>query len=89
MLQGVDRNWRQTSVFYLAPSLISGGGLLVNYQRSIFYIGNPNLYSKELRIIQELRTFLSSLTKKRECHGWDSNPGHSDYNADVLTTEPF
>ena len=39
--QGVDRNWRQSSVFYLTVSLISGGCLLVNSQKSNFHIGNP------------------------------------------------
>ena len=41
MLQGVDGNRRQSSVFYLTASLICGGCLLVNYQKSIFHIGNP------------------------------------------------
>ena len=45
MLQGVDGNWRQSSVFYLTASLISGGCLLVNYQKSIFHIGNPTIAS--------------------------------------------
>ena len=30
LLQGVNRNWRQSGFFYLAPSLTLGGCLLVN-----------------------------------------------------------
>ena len=42
VLQGVDGNRHQSSVFYLTASLICGGCLLVNYQKSIFSCGNPN-----------------------------------------------
>ena len=42
-LQGVNRNWHQSNVFYFTASLISGGYLLVNSQKLIFYIGNPTL----------------------------------------------
>ena len=37
-LQGVDRIWRKCSVFYLTSRLTRGGYLLVNYQKSIFYV---------------------------------------------------
>ena len=30
LLQGVNRNWHQSGLFYLAPSLTLGGCLLVN-----------------------------------------------------------
>ena len=41
VLQEGNGNRRQSSVFYLTASLICGGYLLVNYQKSIFHIGNP------------------------------------------------
>ena len=41
-LQGVDRIWRKSSVFYLTSRLTRGGYLLVNYQKSIFLCGDPN-----------------------------------------------
>ena len=41
LVEGVGRNWCQSSVFYLASSPTCGRGLLVNSQQSIFYIGNP------------------------------------------------
>ena len=40
-LEGINGNRRQSSVFYLAPSLICGEGLLVNSRRSIFHIADP------------------------------------------------
>ena len=43
VLQEGDGNRLQSSVFYLTASLICGGYLLVNYQKSIFHIGNPIL----------------------------------------------
>ena len=43
LLQGVDENRRQSSVFYLVPSLKCGVGLLANSQRSIFRIADPTL----------------------------------------------
>ena len=42
LLQGVDRNWRQTCLFYLAPGLICEGYWQVNSRRSIFRIADPN-----------------------------------------------
>ena len=41
LLQGVDKNWRQACLFYLAPGLICEGYWQVNYQRSIFRIADP------------------------------------------------
>ena len=41
MLQEGDGNRCQSSVFYLTASLMCGGYLLVNYQKSMFHIGNP------------------------------------------------
>ena len=41
MLQEGNGNRCQSSVFYLTASLMCGGYLLVNYQKSIFHIGNP------------------------------------------------
>ena len=43
MPQEVDRNQHYSRVFYMAPSLIRGGCLLVNYRWSIFHFGNPSL----------------------------------------------
>ena len=40
ILQESDGKLCQSSVFYLIASLICGGYLLVNYQKSIFHIGN-------------------------------------------------
>ena len=37
-LQGVDRIWRKSSIFYLTSRLTCGGYLLVNYQKLIFYV---------------------------------------------------
>ena len=42
LVEGVGRNWYQSSVLYLASSPTCGRGLLVNSQKSIFYIGNPS-----------------------------------------------
>ena len=42
LLQGVDRNWRQACLFYLAPGLICKGYWQVNSQRLIFRIADPN-----------------------------------------------
>ena len=36
LLQGVDRNWCQSSVFYLTSMLIGGRHLLANYYKSDF-----------------------------------------------------
>ena len=44
-LQGVDRIWRKSSIFYLTSRLTCGGYLLVNYQKSIFYVATL-LYCK-------------------------------------------
>ena len=41
LLQGVDRNWRQTCLFYLVPGLISEVYWQVNSRRSIFRIVDP------------------------------------------------
>ena len=41
LLQGVDKNWRQASFFYLAPGLICEGYWQVNSRRSIFRIVDP------------------------------------------------
>ena len=45
LLQGVDRNWRQTCFFYLAPGLICEGYWQVNSRRSIFRIADPTYVS--------------------------------------------
>ena len=42
LLQGVDKNWRQAYLFYLALGLICEGYWQVNSRRSIFRIANPN-----------------------------------------------
>ena len=42
LLQGVDRNWRQACLFYLAAGLICEGYWQVNSRRSIFRIADPN-----------------------------------------------
>ena len=42
LLQGVDNNWRQACLFYLAPGLICEGYWQVNSRRSIFRIADPN-----------------------------------------------
>ena len=41
LLQGVDKNWRQACLFYLAPGLICEGYWQVNSRRSIFRIADP------------------------------------------------
>ena len=41
LLQGVNRIWRRSAFFYMAPSLTLRGCLLVNPRRSIFYIADP------------------------------------------------
>ena len=41
MPQEVGENQRYSRVFYMAPSLIGGGCLLVNYRWLIFHFGNP------------------------------------------------
>ena len=41
LLQGVDRNWRQACIFYLAPGLICEVYWQVNSRRSIFRIADP------------------------------------------------
>ena len=46
LLQGVNRNWRQACIFYLAPGLICGGYWQVNSRRSIFHIADPNIARK-------------------------------------------
>ena len=43
MPQEVGKNQRYCRVFYMAPSLIRGGCLLVKYRWSIFHFGNPTL----------------------------------------------
>ncbi len=43
MPQEVGENQRYSRVFYMAPNLIRGGCLLVNYRWSIFHFGNPKL----------------------------------------------
>ena len=43
LLQGVDKNWRQACLFYLAPGLIFEGYWQVNSRRSIFRIADPKL----------------------------------------------
>ena len=43
MPQEVGGNQRYSRVFYMAPSLIRGGYLLVNYRWSIFHFGNPTM----------------------------------------------
>ena len=43
LLQGVDRNWRQACLFYLAPGLICEGYWQVNSRRSIFRIADPTI----------------------------------------------
>ena len=43
LLQGVNRIWRRSGLFYLAPSLTLRGGLLVNPWRSIFHIADPTV----------------------------------------------
>ena len=42
LLQGVDRNRHQTSLFYLALGLICEGYWQVNSQRLIFCIADPS-----------------------------------------------
>ena len=42
LVEGVGRNWCQSSVFYLASSPTCGTGLLDHSQKSILYIGNPS-----------------------------------------------
>ena len=42
LLQGVDRNWRQACLFYLAPGLMCEGYWQVNSRRSIFRIADPS-----------------------------------------------
>ena len=46
LLQGVDRNWRQTCFFYLAPGLICEGYWQVYSRRSIFRIADPTPVKK-------------------------------------------
>ena len=41
LLQGVDKNWRQACLFFLAPGLICEGYWQVNSRRSIFRIADP------------------------------------------------
>ena len=41
LLQGVDKNWRQACLFYLAPGLISEVYWQVNSRKSIFRIADP------------------------------------------------
>ena len=48
VLQEGDGNRHQSSVFYLTASLICGGYLLVNYQKSTFHIDNPTFVSHNL-----------------------------------------
>ena len=43
LLQGVDRNWRQACLFYLAPGLICEGYWKVNSRKSIFRIADPTI----------------------------------------------
>ena len=43
LLQGVDKNWRQACLFYLAPGLICEVYWQVNSRRSIFRIADPKL----------------------------------------------
>ena len=43
LLQGVDKNWRQACLFYLAPGLICEGYWQVNSRRSIFRIADPTI----------------------------------------------
>ena len=55
MPQEVGENQRYSRVFYMAPSLIRGGCLLVNYRWSIFHFGNPNIDSShELSALEKL-----------------------------------
>ena len=41
LLQGVDKNWRQACLFYLAPGLISEVYWQVNSRKLIFRIADP------------------------------------------------
>ena len=47
-LQGIDRIWWKSSVFYLTSRLTRGGYLLVNYQKSIILCGDPTLSCLQL-----------------------------------------
>jgi len=40
-LEEVNKNWHQSRVFLLASSVVCGGDLLVNCQKSIFHIADP------------------------------------------------
>ena len=42
LLQGVDKNWRQACLFYLALGLICEGYWQVNSRRPIFRIADPS-----------------------------------------------
>ena len=48
MPQEVGGNQRYSRVFYVAPSLICRGCLLVNYLWSIFHFGNPTTVTRDL-----------------------------------------
>ena len=54
LLQGVNRNWRQSAFYYLAPSLICEGCQLVNSQRSIFHIADPTIVYRTIARLNKL-----------------------------------
>ena len=60
LLQGVDKNWRQACLFYLAPSLIREGYWQVNSRMSIFRIADPNLVV-ELAYLPVVPLFVATL----------------------------
>ena len=69
LLQGVGRNWRQASFFYLAPNLICEGYWLVNSWRSIFHIVDPTLEEATLVYILYMHKKMRFL--KSHCTGYE------------------
>ena len=65
MPQEVGENQRYSRIFYMAPNLIRGGCLLVNYRWSIFHFGNPTysgiVNQHSLRIHDEWLVIISIL----------------------------
>ena len=62
LLQGVDRNWRQACLFYLAPGLICEGYWQVYSRRSIFRIADPSYGILERNFTNQPRAMVWSNT---------------------------
>ena len=67
-LQGVNRNWCQSSVFYLTASLICGRYLLVGSQKSIFTLVMYPTYGSDYYVTNSVST----------CTGKYHDLGHLD-----------